>query len=214
VRDRDLDFTIASLGECRHESPMSGVRFTGDDERVLYHSTLEGMKPWLAGAAPPAMEAAGPRQRLFFDPARVTCGIVTCGGLCPGLNDVVRAIVRSLRLDYGVNRIYGFRFGYEGLVRRIGHEPWELTPESVHRIHESGGSILGSSRGPQDVEEMVDCLKDLGVGILFVIGGDGTLRGGQKIAEAAAQRGLNIGVIGVPKTIDNDISFVQRTIGF
>ena len=151
---------------------------------------------------------------LFFDPAKLACGIVTCGGLCPGLNDVIRAIVLSLHHHYGVNKVYGFRFGYEGLVRRIGHEPLELTPESVHRIHESGGSILGSSRGPQDPAEMVEYLEDLGVGILFAIGGDGTLRGAQKIGEEAARRGLTIGVIGIPKTIDNDISFVQRTFGF
>ena len=127
---------------------------------------------------------------LFFDPAKLACGIVTCGGLCPGLNDVIRAIVLSLRLHYGVSRVYGFRFGYEGLVRRIGHEPLELTPETVHRIHESGGSILGSSRGHQDAAEMVEYLRDLGVGILFAIGGDGTLRGAQKIGEEAARRGL------------------------
>jgi 6-phosphofructokinase 1 len=215
MRDDDLDFTIARLGECRFPSPLSGVRFRSDEERVLYHSTLDGMRPWLdRGAAPPAMEAAGPRRTLFFDASTIACGIVTCGGLCPGLNDVIRAVVRSLRLHYGVKAIYGFRFGYEGLVRRIGHEPLELTPESVHRIHEGGGSILGSSRGPQDPAEMVECLKELGVGILFAIGGDGTLRGAQKIGEEAMRRGVNIGVIGVPKTIDNDISFVQRTFGF
>jgi 6-phosphofructokinase 1 len=215
MRDTDLDFTIATLGECRFPSPMSGVRFTRGEERVLYHSTLEEMKPWLdKGAAPPAMEAAGPRRSLFFDAATLACGIVTCGGLCPGLNDVIRAIVLSLHRHYGVTRVYGFRFGYEGLVRRMGHEPLELTPESVQRIHESGGSVLGSSRGPQDPAEMVEYLKDLGVGILFAIGGDGTLRGAQKIGEEAARRGLTIGVIGVPKTIDNDISFVQRTFGF
>ena len=117
---------------------------------MLYHSRLEEMKPWLdKGAAPPAMEAAGPRRSLFFDPATLACGIVTCGGLCPGLNDVIRAIVLSLRRHYGVTRVYGFRFGYEGLVRRMGHEPLELTPESVQRIHESGGSILGSSADPR-----------------------------------------------------------------
>ena len=218
MADDDLDFTIARLGAGRIPSPMSGVRFTRDEERVLYHSTLEGLKGWQdrfgASAAPPAMESAGPREMLYFDPARLACGIVTCGGLCPGLNDVIRAIVRSLRLHYGVNKIYGFRFGYEGLVRRIGHEPFDLTPESVHRIHESGGTILGSSRGHQDAGEMVECLQDLGVGILFAIGGDGTLRGAQKISEEAARRGLKISVIGVPKTIDNDISFVQRTFGF
>ena len=215
MREKDLDFTIARLGECRIESPISGVRFTLDDERVLYHSTLEGIRTWLdRGAAPPAMESAGPRQKLFFDPAKLACGIVTCGGLCPGLNDVIRAVVLSLHHQYGVNKVFGFRFGYEGLVRRLGHHPLELTPESVHRIHESGGSILGSSRGPQDAAEMVDYLKDLGVGILFAIGGDGTLRGAQKIGEDAVRRGLKISVIGVPKTIDNDISFVHRTFGF
>jgi 6-phosphofructokinase 1 len=218
MRDTDLDFTIARLGECRIPSPMSGVRFTRDEERVLYHSTLEGIRGWLEGrdrgAVPPAMESAGPRRMLFFDPAKLACGIVTCGGLCPGLNDVIRALVLSLRHHYGVNKVYGFRFGYEGLVRRIGREPLELTPESVHRIHESGGSILGSSRGPQDATEMIDCLNDRGVGILFAIGGDGTLRGAQKIGEEAARRGLKIGVIGIPKTIDNDVSFVQRTFGF
>jgi 6-phosphofructokinase 1 len=215
MRDNDLDFTVARLGECRIPSPMSGVRFTSDEERVLYHSTLDGIKACLdKGAAPPAMESAGPRRMLFFDPAKLACGIVTCGGVCPGLNDVIRAVVLSLRRNYGVNKVYGFRFGYEGLVRRIGHEPLELTPESVHRIHESGGSILGSSRGPQDAAEMVEYLKELGVGILFAIGGDGTLRGAQKIGEEATRRGIEVGVIGVPKTIDNDISFVQRTFGF
>ena len=215
MTDNDLDFTIARLGECRVPSPMSGVRFTRDEERVLYHATLEGIAPCLdAGAAPPAMESAGPRRMLFFDPAQLTCGIVTCGGLCPGLNDVIRAVVVSLHRHYGVNKTYGFRFGYEGLVRRLGHEPVKLTPESVHRIHESGGSVLGSSRGHQDAAEMVDRLKELGVGILFAIGGDGTLRGAQTIGEEAARRGLQLSVVGVPKTIDNDVSFVQRTFGF
>ena len=215
MRDNDLDFTIARLGECRIQSPMSGVRFTRDEERVLYHSTLEGIQPWLdRDAAPPTMESAGPRRMLFFDPAKLACGIVTCGGLCPGLNDVIRALVMSLRRHYGVNKIYGFRFGYEGLVPRIGHEPLELTPESVNRIHTSGGTILGSSRGHQDAAEMAEYLNGLGVGILFAIGGDGTLRGAQKIGEEAARRGWKISVIGVPKTIDNDISFVQRTFGF
>jgi 6-phosphofructokinase 1 len=215
MRDDELDFTIARLGESRIASPVSGVRFTRDDERVLFHSTFEGITPWLEkGAQPPAMELAGPRETLFFDPARLACGIVTCGGLCPGLNDVIRSIVRALRLQYGVGKVYGFRYGYEGLVGRLGHEPLDLTLDAVHRIHESGGSILGSSRGHQDPAEMVDRLQELGVGILFAIGGDGTLRGAQKIGEEAARRGLTIGVIGVPKTIDNDISFVQRTFGF
>ena len=213
--DPGLDFTIARLGECRIPSPMSGVRFVRDDERVLYHATLAELTPWLEkGADPPAMESAGPRQLLYFDPKALACGIVTCGGICPGLNDVIRSIVLSLRHHYGVSRVYGFRFGYEGLVPRHGHEPLELTPDSVSRIHEQGGSVLGSSRGHQDPAEMVQTLVDLKVGILFAIGGDGTLRGAQKIGEEAARRGLGISVIGIPKTIDNDVSFVQTTFGF
>jgi 6-phosphofructokinase 1 len=210
-----MDFTIARLGECRVVSPMQGARFIEDTERVLYHSTLESMKPWLdRNAEPPSMEAAGPREKLFFDPSTLACGIVTCGGLCPGLNDVIRSIVLSLHYHYGVTRVHGFRFGYEGLVARYGHTPLELTPDVVRRINENGGSILGSSRGPQDAGDMVKTLEDLKVGILFAIGGDGTLRGAQKIGEEAARRGRKISVVGIPKTIDNDVSYVQRTFGF
>lgn len=215
MRDGDLDFTIARLGECRFPSPLSGVRFTCDEERVLYHARLEEMKAWMAeGADPPAMEAAGPRQKLFFDPSQLACGIVTCGGLCPGLNDVIRSIVLSLYHHYGVSKLYGFRFGYEGLVRRHGHEPLKLTPDSISRIHEIGGTVLGSSRGPQDPAEMARTLGDMKIGILFAIGGDGTLRGAQKIAEESARQGNALSVICIPKTIDNDISFVQKTFGF
>src|SRR6476659_2923948 len=208
MRDNDLDFTIARLGECDIPSPMYGVRFVRDDERVLYHVSLQELKTWLGkGVEPPAMETAGPRRTLFFDPTKVSCGIVTCGGLFPGLNDVIRSIVLSLYHHYGVKKVYGFRFGYEGLVRGCGHDPLELTPKAVNRIHEMGGSILGSSRGPQDPAEMVETLRDLSVGILFAVGGDGTLRGAQAIGDEAARQGIKIGVIGIPKTIDNDVSF-------
>ena len=210
-----LDFTIVRLGECRFPSPLAGVRFTRDDERVLYHARLEDIKEWIAGGAdPPAMEAAGPREKLFFDSSQLACGIVTCGGLCPGLNDVIRSIVLSLYHHYGVKKVYGFRFGYEGLVRRWGHKPLQLTPDSVGRIHETGGSILGSSRGPQDPAEMVATLRELKISMLFTIGGDGTLRGAQKISKEAARQGMSLSVIGIPKTIDNDVSFVQKTFGF
>lgn len=160
------------------------------------------------------MEAAGPREKLFFDPAKLTCGIVTCGGLCPGINDVIRSITLSLYHHYGVDKVYGFRFGYEGLIRRCGHEPLRLTPDSVQRIHDMGGTALGSSRGPQDPAEMARTLREMNVGILFTIGGDGTLRGAQKISEEATRQGLALSIIGLPKTIDNDISFVQKTFGF
>jgi 6-phosphofructokinase 1 len=211
----DLDFTIATIGECRIPSPMKGARFTGNDERVLYHSRLEHMKPWIdRHIDPPAMEVAGPREKICFEPSKLACGIVTCGGICPGLNDVIRSIVLSLYHHYGVSKVYGFRFGYEGLVAQYGHKPLELLPEAVVRIHEMGGSILGSSRGPQDPAEMLKYLEELKIGILFTIGGDGTLRGAQRIAEEAVKRGLQMSVIGIPKTIDNDISFVQTTFGF
>jgi 6-phosphofructokinase 1 len=211
----DLDFTVPRLGECRFPSPLAGVRFTRDDERILHHSRLEDIQPWLqAGAAPPSMEVAGPRERIYFDPARLACGIVTCGGLCPGLNDVIRAIVLSLHHHYGVRNVLGFRHGYAGLVRRHGHEPMALTPESVNRIQEMGGTILGTSRGHQEPAEMVDTLQERGVHLLFTIGGDGTLRGAQKIGEEALRRGFPLAVIGVPKTIDNDVLLVQKTFGF
>jgi 6-phosphofructokinase 1 len=211
-----LDFTIARRGEGRFQSPMSGVRFVEDDERILYPSTLNDLKrlSTSAGGDPPAMESAGPRRLLFFDPSDLACGIVTCGGLCPGLNDVIRAIVLSLYHHYGVRKTYGFRFGFEGLVEGCGHEPLDLTPDVVNRVHEMGGSLLGSSRGPQRPAAMVDRLEHLGIGILFAIGGDGTLRGAHAISDEATRRGLKISVIGVPKTIDNDVSFVQRTFGF
>jgi 6-phosphofructokinase 1 len=215
LHDNDLDFTIARLGECRFASPLSGVRFTPDNERVLYHTRLEDVKKWITEvASPPAMEIAGPREKLFFDPGQLACGIVTCGGLCPGVNDVIRSIVLSLYHHYGVDRVYGFRFGYEGLVERIAHKPLRLTPDAVARIHETGGTILGSSRGPQDPAEMVKGLGNLRIGILFAIGGDGTLRGARKIAEEATRQGITLSVIGIPKTIDNDVSFVQKTFGF
>jgi 6-phosphofructokinase 1 len=173
------------------------------------------MKPWIVeNAEPPAMEAAGPRERLFFDPSQLACGIVTCGGLCPGMNDVIRSIVLSLYHHYGVRKIFGFRFGYEGLVQGKGHKPLELTLEASSRIHETGGTILGSSRGPQDPGEMVKTLRNMSIGILFAIGGDGTIRGAQAIAEEAARQGVILSVIGIPKTIDNDISFIQKSFGF
>jgi 6-phosphofructokinase 1 len=210
-----LDFSIARLGPGRYDSPMRGVRFTDDAERVIYPAEIADLRALRSrGEDPPSLEMAGPRRRIFHDPSRLTCGIVTCGGICPGLNDVIRAIVLSLHHHYGVERILGFRYGYEGLIRPFKHEPLRLNPDTVGRIHETGGTILGSSRGPQDPVEMVRTLKDLGVGVLFTIGGDGTLKGAGRIAEEAIRQGLELGVVGIPKTIDNDISFVQTTFGF
>jgi len=209
------DFVVQRLGECIIPSPMSGIGFAADDEQILFHRDLDEIRRYLdAGSEPPKFELAGPREKIFFDPANLACGIVTCGGLCPGLNNVIRAIVLSLHHHYGVRTIYGFPYGYEGLVPKFGHQPVMLTPQVVAQINEMGGTMLASSRGNQDVSVMVDTLVSLKISILFCIGGDGTQRGALAISEEARKRGLRISVIGIPKTIDNDISYVQTTFGF
>ncbi|HOG40561.1 MAG TPA: ATP-dependent 6-phosphofructokinase [Syntrophorhabdaceae bacterium] len=215
MEDTALDFTIERLGECSIPSPLDGVRFVSDAQRVLYHDSLEEVKKYIdIGKELPAMEVAGARKKIFFDPSSLGCGIVTCGGLCPGLNDVIRAVAMSLIHHYGVKRIYGFQYGFEGLVARYGHEPIELDLKAVAGIKKLGGTFLGSSRGPQEVSEMVDTLERMKIGVLFTIGGDGTLRGACAINEEIKRRGLKIAVIGIPKTIDNDISFIDRSFGF
>ena len=209
------DFEVQRLGDGLHPSPMQSPCFCDRYERLLYHSSIDEILQRVANNVEPlSFEVAGPRQQIFFDPASIACGIVTCGGLCPGTNDVIRAIVMSLHYHYGVQNIYGFRYGYEGLIRRYDHTPLKLTTELVSRIGESGGTILGSSRGHQDPAEMVATLSELGIGILFAIGGDGTLKGAAKISDEINRQGKSISVIGIPKTIDNDISYLQTTFGF
>lgn len=211
----NLDFSIETLGKCRIPSPMTGVPFVNEKDHVLYHSNFRDIQPFMdAGKEPPHFEMAGPREKIYFDPSKLKCGIVTCGGLCPGQNDVIRGIVMSLFYHYGVKTVFGYRFGYEGLSYKYGHTPLELDPDVVDDIHKWGGTILGSSRGPQDVSEMVDTLERMNVGLLFTIGGDGTLKGAQAIAEEITRRGMNIGIVGIPKTIDNDISYVGKSFGF
>ena len=206
---------IAHLGACSITSPLQDVVFIDESANVLRDTDLASLEQAnVEGRRPDYFERAGPRERIFFDPSTLKCGIVTCGGLCPGLNDVIRSLVMSLHYQYGVRAIFGFRYGYEGLTRRHNHAPVELTPAEVSHIHEHGGTILGSSRGPQDVGEMVDTLQRMSIGILFTIGGDGTLRGADALAGEIARRRLNIAVVGIPKTIDNDIASVQTSFGF
>ena len=213
--DLGLGFSIDRLGPATRPTPMRVTCLTPDDDRILYHTDPAIVRRLLAeGRDLPAFERAGPRQHLFFDPAGLRAGIVTCGGLCPGINDVIRAIVLCLYHHYGVETIYGFRYGYEGLIADYGHEPLALTPARVDTIGEFGGTVLGTSRGDQDVGRMVDTLVERRVSILFTIGGDGTLRGAGAVAAEIARRGLPIAVVGVPKTIDNDISFIERSFGF
>ncbi len=168
----------------------------------------------VSGVGPPAaFELAGARRLLYFEPAEVTIGIVTCGGLCPGLNDVVRSVVMGAWRRYGVRRLLGFRYGFAGLADP-GLAPIELDPDVVDDIHHQGGTLLGSSRGPQDPAVMVDRLVALGVEALFCVGGDGTLRGAGVLVDEIARRELPIAVIGIPKTIDNDLDWVERSFGF
>jgi 6-phosphofructokinase 1 len=210
-------FVVAKLGEATLPSPLRqrGERFVDDGHRVLACANMAELQPfWDAGQAPPTFEPAGPRSQIFFDPPSLSCGIVTCGGLCPGLNNVIRSIVLTLTYAYGVTRMVGFRYGYAGLASSSGFDPILLTPEVVENIHEHGGSLLGSSRGPQELGDMVDTLVKWNVGVLFAIGGDGTLRGASALCQEIARRNLSISVIGVPKTIDNDLEWIDRSFGF
>ncbi len=212
---KESDFEVERLGEARIASPMGDERFVEDDDRILYTTSSRRLQAFLAeGRTPPSFEKAGPREHIYFDPSKLRCGIVTCGGLCPGINDVIRAIVLCLHYIYGVPTIWGFRYGFEGLAPAFHHEPVELDPQKVTDIHQKGGSILGSSRGPQPVEQIVDTLERMNIGILFTIGGDGTLRGTQAIAAEVRRRGLKIAVVGIPKTIDNDIAYMDLSFGF
>ena len=216
------DFEIQNLGHAIYPSPMEALRqesnanFVSDDRhRILFDHSLERVTSTMEnGNEPVTIERSGPRERIFFDPAKTKCAVVTCGGLCPGINDVIRGLVMTLTYSYGVTTIYGIPCGYEGFVDRYKHPIVNLTPKFVSNIHNDGGSVLGTSRGPQAREEIVDKLVQLGVDILFVIGGDGTLRGASGIVEEISRRGLGISVVGVPKTIDNDLEYIDKSFGF
>lgn len=211
------DFSIADLGPRKVASPYKVRCYATDDQRVLLRATTpspDGATASNGTVDTAGFEMAGPRAKIYFDPAKTRCGIVTCGGLCPGLNDVIRAIVLQLYHHYGVKTIYGFRYGFEGLMPQYRHAPIMLDPAGVSQIHERGGTVLSSSRGPQPSEELVDALERLNLQVLFCIGGDGTLRGALDVAREIRRRALKIGIVAVPKTIDNDISFTTRTFGF
>jgi 6-phosphofructokinase 1 len=161
------------------------------------------------------LEKAGPRELLYFNPAHVHAGIVTCGGLCPGLNDVIRALVRSLWNRYGVRRISGIRFGYKGFLPEYALPIMPLDPDKVDDIHKIGGTILGSSRGGgKRTAEIVDAIERLNLNMLFTLGGDGTQKGSLAIADELERRRLKVAVIGIPKTIDNDLLYIDRSFGF
>jgi 6-phosphofructokinase 1 len=218
-----ISLAIARLGECRIDSPLkpllesrrASVNYVDEADRVLVDDTLSTLVARsLPADALPGFEPGGPRRKIFFDPSKTRVGIVTCGGLCPGLNNVIRALVMELSWHYRIKRIFGFRNGYQGFIAGYGHPVVDLTPDVVQGIHEDGGTVLGTSRGEQDSEEIVDCLERMNINVLFVIGGDGSMRGALRIAEVASARGEKIAVVGIPKTIDNDIPYIDHSFGF
>lgn len=217
-----VELKIKHLGKCSIPSPMPNFlppetkdeMFVRDEDLVCTcHFSRIDQKEMPCGELP-EFEVAGPREFIYFDPSKTRCGIVTCGGLCPGLNDVIRALVRELWVVYGVRRIHGFQYGFQGMVPKYGHDVIDFTADTVDGIEGRGGTILGSSRGNQDPAEMVDCLERMAINILFVIGGDGTMRGAQAIAKEVEKRGLKIAIVGIPKTIDNDILYLDESFGF
>lgn len=217
------NFLIHSLGKGNVISPLKNThredspvyKFVGENERILYDVSLDNFNTRKeTGEIPISFEKAGPKENLFFEPAKTKVAIVTCGGLCPGLNNVIRSLVNELYYRYGISRIFGIKYGYEGLVSKYNHPVVDLTPQLVSNIHLVGGTILGSSRGNQDVGQMVDTLEIMNINILFCIGGDGTLRGAHAIQQEIEKRKLKIAIAGVPKTIDNDIDLIQKSFGF
>ncbi|MBU2948037.1 ATP-dependent 6-phosphofructokinase [Zobellia uliginosa] len=216
-------FDISSLGTNTFTSPINLSKTSGDKifnfveehNRILADVSVQNFNTCLENmTAPECLEKAGPREKLFFDPKKTTAAIVSCGGLCPGINNVIRGLVMALHYFYGVKRIIGVQYGYEGLIPENGHEFIDLVPDKVKDIHEFGGTILGSSRGAQSVEKMVDSLEKNNINLLFTIGGDGTLKGANAIGEEIEKRGLDISIIGIPKTIDNDIDLIDKSFGF
>ena len=209
------EFDVDQLGECVIDTPVKTANFIQDGERTLMVHDLKDVTAAIkAGRKVPSFEEAGPRRKIFHDPAWTRAAVVTCGGLCPGLNAVIKGIVQCLWYEYGVRHIFGVRYGLEGFIPSYGHEPLILNPDVVEDIHQEGGTILGSSRGGQDTRQIVNTLARLNINILFCIGGDGTLRAAHDIAEEAKRNKLRISVIGVPKTIDNDLAFIGRSFGF
>jgi 6-phosphofructokinase 1 len=211
---KQKDLMVSSLGAAQYDSPMKQgkrLEFVSDSTRIrLQHE----VGPGTTGDEELSFEKAGPRERIFFFPASTTAAFVTCGGLSPGLNNVIRSAFLELTYNYGVKRVLGIREGYRGLNPESGLEPIEITPAFVHDINDLGGTVLGSSRGPQDPAVIVDFLASQKIDILFCIGGDGTQRGAHAIQREIHERGLPKAVVGIPKTIDNDIPFVWMTFGY
>ncbi len=223
MKNESLNFTVPTLGKASVKSPIDLSKedddfianYMTDNQRIFYDIETTKSSGTIKIDKKLLIEQAGPRERIYFDPLKTRAAIVTCGGLCPGLNDVIRSIVMCLWYHYGVKLISGIKFGYRGFLPEFGLSCLDLTPETVADIHGQGGTVLGSSRGHGDrTEDIVDSLERMNINILFTIGGDGTQKGALDIARVAKKRKLKLSIIGIPKTIDNDLSFVQKSFGF
>jgi len=211
----DFNFEIERLGPCKIPSPIRNPIFIAEDARMLLTNDIASLRQCVDKGAPlPSFEVSGPHAHIFHDPAWSRAAILTAGGLCPGLNHVIKGLVEILSFDYGIETIYGIRYGYRGLAARHNLTPLMLDTEVVDTIHTLGGTILGSSRGQQDTGEMVDTLTRMNINLLFCIGGDGSLRAARDLAIECRKRRLAISIVGIPKTIDNDLNFVGRSFGF
>jgi len=209
-----MDTAIQTLGVAKIPTPLSYLRFIEQEEQLELNLTEEEADVVGAHGLPLRFEKTGPRGKIYFDSSKVKCAIVTCGGLCPGINDVIRAIVMEATHHYHVASVIGIRYGLQGFIPKYGHDIIELTPHNVSNFHVFGGTELGSSRGPQAADEIVDALERMNVGVLFMIGGDGTMKAAARIVEEIRSRNSRISIIGIPKTIDNDINFVGKSFGF
>jgi 6-phosphofructokinase 1 len=192
-----------------HVANLEYNQLIGENELILVDTVR---KPGMQSVSR-AFRRAGPRKILHFDPSHVNAAIVTCGGLCPGLNNVIRELVHSLTYLYGANKVWGVVGGFHGFHKKE-YEPIHLTNELVENIHHDGGTVLRSSRGGFDVDKIISFPQEKDISQLYVIGGDGTHRAAYKIHDACMERKLNIAVAGIPKTIDNDVDYIDRSFGF
>ncbi|MBW6479288.1 MAG: ATP-dependent 6-phosphofructokinase [Bacteroidales bacterium] len=217
------DFIVEVLGSPTVKSTLKPSSLSIDDsfgfvesqDRVTMDASLKHFLHCKEkDEMPISFEKAGPQKHLFFKPENTKVAIVTCGGLCPGVNNVIQGLVNQLFYRYKVSQIMGIQYGFQGFIKSYNHPVIELKPKSIDKIHLFGGTLLGTSRGKQDIAKIVDRLCELEIDILFCIGGDGTLRGAHAIHLEIVRRDLKISVAGIPKTIDNDIGFIDKSFGF
>ena len=212
-----MNTKIKNFGPCHLTTPTDYRNYVPKDACILFKTNYKNTENFFENKNEKIFfEQAGPREKIFFDSESVHAGIVTCGGLCPGINNVIRGLVLELYFGYKTRKISGFRYGFRGVTTDGVREypPIDLDRNKVSGISDVGGSFLGTSRGNVPAKEIVDLLLEKQINMLFCIGGDGTLRGAKTIVDEIEKRKEKISIICIPKTIDNDINYVQRSFGF